>query len=51
MASQRAPHFLGTMPRFDDAATALNRQLTDLDGRLRRLTSGETGPRLLWFVP
>lgn len=51
MASQRALHFLGTMPQFDDAATALKWQLTDLDGRLRRLTSGETGPRLLWFVP
>lgn len=51
MASQRALHLLGTMPQFDDAAAALKWQLTDLDGRLRRLTSGETGPRLLWFVP
>ena len=51
MASQRALHFLGTMPQFDDGTAALKWQLTDLDGRLRRLTGGETGPRLLWFVP
>jgi hypothetical protein len=51
MASPRALHFLGTMPQFDDATAALTWQLTELDGRLRRLTSGETGPRLLWFVP
>jgi hypothetical protein len=51
MASQRALHFLGTMPQFDNSRAALKWQLTDLDGRLRRLTGGETGPRLLWFVP
>lgn len=51
MASRRALHFLGTMPQFDDATAALSWQLTELDGRLRRLTGGETGPRLLWFVP
>src|SRR5205807_2760990 len=51
MASRRALHFLGTMSQFDEATAALTWQLTDLDGRLRRLTGGETGPRLLWFVP
>src|SRR5581483_11454105 len=51
MARQRALHLLGTLPQFDDATAALTWQLTELDGTLRRLTSGETGPRLLWFVP
>ena len=51
MAKPRALHFLGTLPQFDDASAALKWQLANLNGRLRRLTSGETGPRLLWFVP
>ena len=51
MASPRALHFLGTMPQFNDATAALTWQLTELDGSLRRLSGGETGPRLLWFVP
>jgi hypothetical protein len=46
MASPRALHFIGTMPRFDHATTALSWQLTELDGQLRRLTSGGTGQRL-----
>ena len=51
MATERALHFLGTMPQFDTATAALTWQLDALGGRLRRLSSGETGPRLLWFVP
>jgi hypothetical protein len=44
-------HFVGTLPQFADAKSALVWQLNDLDGRVRRLCGGETGPRSLWFVP
>ncbi|WP_432937356.1 hypothetical protein ACQPXM_24910 [Kribbella sp. CA-253562] len=44
-------HFVGSMPQFDDARSALRWQLTTLAGSVRRLSGGETGDRLLWFVP
>jgi hypothetical protein len=50
MASRRL-HFLGTMPQFSDARAAFSWQLGEVRGLLRRLSGGETGPRLLWFVP
>jgi hypothetical protein len=50
MASRRL-HFLGTTPQFPDARAAFIWQLTEVRGLLRRLSGGETGPRLLWFVP
>jgi hypothetical protein len=43
-------HFVGTMPQFADAKTALAWQLDESPGRLRRLSGGETGPRLLWIA-
>ena len=48
---RRYLHFLGTLPQFDKAASALEWQLRDLDGQVRRLCGGETGDRLQWFVP
>jgi hypothetical protein len=50
MASRRL-HFLGTMPQFPDARAAFSWQLGEIRGLVRRLSGGETGPRLLWFVP
>jgi hypothetical protein len=50
-AHPRYLHFLGTLPQFDKAESALEWQLRDLDGQVRRLCGGETGERLLWFVP
>jgi hypothetical protein len=44
-------HFVGTMPQFESAAAAVEWQLTELEGKVRRLSGGETGPRLRWFVP
>jgi hypothetical protein len=44
-------HFVGSMPQFDDAESALKWQLSTLAGAVRRLSGGETGDRLLWFVP
>lgn len=50
--SRRHMHFVGTMPQFPDARAAFSWQLGDeVRPLLRRLSSGETGPRLLWFVP
>jgi hypothetical protein len=39
------------MPQFDTAESAFAWQLSELDGQLRRLSGGETGERLQWFVP
>ncbi|GAA3433608.1 hypothetical protein GCM10018954_032120 [Kutzneria kofuensis] len=44
-------HFIGTMPQFPDARAAFSWQLGEVRGLLRRLSGGETGPRLLWFLP
>ncbi|MFF7213707.1 hypothetical protein ACFZAU_24740 [Streptomyces sp. NPDC008238] len=44
-------HFVGSLPQFRTAEQALRWQVGDLAGRLRRLCGGETGDRLLWFVP
>jgi hypothetical protein len=43
-------HFVGTMPQFADARKALTWQLDEPPGWLRRLSGGETGPRLLWIA-
>jgi hypothetical protein len=51
MAQTRRLHFVGTMPQFGTAADAFTWQLTELGAQLRRLSGGETGPRLAWFVP
>jgi hypothetical protein len=47
----RRLHFVGTMPQFDTAAQAFAWQVGELGHRVRRLSGGETGPRLSWFVP
>jgi hypothetical protein len=39
------------MPQFASAEDAFHWQTTELDGQLRRLSGGETGARLDWFVP
>jgi hypothetical protein len=44
-------HFVGSLPQFADPVAALLWQLNDLRGQVRRLTAGETGARLRWFVP
>ncbi|QUQ66306.1 hypothetical protein [Kutzneria sp. CA-103260] len=50
--ARRRLHFLGTMPQFPDARAAFSWQLgEEVRGQLRRLSGGETGPRLMWFVP
>ncbi|GAA1523083.1 hypothetical protein [Kribbella lupini] len=51
MADTRRLHFVGTMPQFGTAAEAFTWQLTELGAQVRRLSGGETGPRLAWFVP
>jgi hypothetical protein len=48
---RRRLHFVGSLPQFDDAASALKWQQGELVGLVRHLCGGETGPRLLWFVP
>jgi len=50
VAMSRYLHFVGTMPQFADARMAMAWQLDELRGRLRRLSGGETGPRLLWIA-
>jgi hypothetical protein len=47
----RRLHFVGTLPQFDDATAAFRWQQAELKGQVRRLSGGETGPRLQWFVP
>ncbi|MFF4248794.1 hypothetical protein ACFYY2_30615 [Streptomyces sp. NPDC001822] len=47
----RRLHFVGTMPQFDVPGDAFDFQLKELEGSVRRLSGGETGPRLAWFVP
>ncbi|MFJ3224492.1 hypothetical protein ACIPJS_14210 [Streptomyces sp. NPDC086783] len=42
---------MGTMPQFGTAAEAFAWQVGELGPRIRRLSGGETGPRLSWFVP
>src|SRR4051812_20449464 len=49
--NNRRLHFVGTLPQFDDAPSALRWQRHELSGRLRRLSGGETGPRQDWVVP
>jgi hypothetical protein len=39
------------MPQFDTAENAFAWQVSELDGQLHRLSGGETGERLQWFVP
>jgi hypothetical protein len=51
MADTRRLHFVGTMPQFGTADEAFTWQLTELGAQVRRLSGGETGPRLAWFVP
>jgi hypothetical protein len=46
VAVTRHLHFVGTMPQFADARTALAWQLDELAGQIRRVSGGETGPRL-----
>ncbi|MFC9847625.1 hypothetical protein ACFWFF_17250 [Streptomyces sp. NPDC060223] len=48
---RRRLHFVGSLPQFDDATSAFRWQQHELAGRVRRLSGGETGPRLQWFVP
>lgn len=48
---ERRLHFVGSLPQFRTAEQALRWQVGDLAGRLRRLCGGETGDRLMWFVP
>ncbi|MFJ4467911.1 hypothetical protein ACIP2X_10615 [Streptomyces sp. NPDC089424] len=48
---RRRLHFVGTMPQFGTAAEAFSWQVSQLGDRVRRLSGGETGPRLSWFVP
>jgi hypothetical protein len=47
----RRLHFLGTMPQFADAESAIAWQADAVPEELRRWYGGETGARLLWFVP
>ncbi len=47
----RRLHFVGTMPQFRSAEDAFGWQLSEVRSRLRRLSGGETGPRLAWLVP
>ncbi|MEV4597124.1 hypothetical protein AB0K15_06940 [Amycolatopsis sp. NPDC049253] len=47
----RRLHFVGTLPQFADAEEAFRWQRGELAGQLRRISGGETGRRLQWFVP
>ncbi|WIX77808.1 hypothetical protein QRX50_41480 [Amycolatopsis carbonis] len=47
----RRLHFVGTLPQFADADEAFRWQRGELAGQLRRISGGETGKRLQWFVP
>ncbi|WP_326834251.1 hypothetical protein VSH64_04890 [Amycolatopsis rhabdoformis] len=47
----RRLHFVGTLPQFADAEEAFRWQHGELAGLLRRISGGETGQRLQWFVP
>jgi hypothetical protein len=47
----RRLHFVGTMPQFATAAEAFDWQFAELKPQLRRVSGGETGPRLAWVVP
>jgi hypothetical protein len=47
----RRLHFVGSLPQFEDATSAIRWQQHELAGLVRRLSGGETGPRLQWFVP
>ena len=49
--SPRRVHFVGSLPQFHDAEEALDWQVGELSGRVRRLTGGETGDRSRWIVP
>lgn len=51
MTPDRRLHFVGTLPQFTSASDVFAWQTGALDGRLRRLSGGETGERLQWFVP
>ncbi|WP_432523211.1 hypothetical protein [Kineococcus sp. SYSU DK006] len=42
---------MGTPPQFPTAAEALEWQVHELAGRVRRLTGGETAERSRWIVP
>ncbi|MEV5155686.1 hypothetical protein AB0K81_27715 [Streptomyces werraensis] len=47
----RRLHFVGTLPQFSTADEAMAWQLRKLHDEIRRVTGGETGDRLNWFVP
>jgi hypothetical protein len=47
----RKLHFVGTLPQFADPAGAFRWQQRELADDIRQWCGGETGPRLLWFVP
>jgi hypothetical protein len=47
----RRLHFVGSLPQHADAESAFRWQRDELIGLIRRLTGGEPGPRLQWFVP
>lgn len=49
--TSRHLHFVGTMPQFTTAAEAFSWQSAELGAVLSRVSGGETGPRLQWFVP
>ncbi|MEV1084465.1 hypothetical protein AB0I98_40730 [Streptomyces sp. NPDC050211] len=51
LAERRRLHFVGSLPQFDDATSAFRWQQHELAGLVRRLSGGETGPRLQWIVP
>jgi hypothetical protein len=50
-SDRRALHFVGSLPQFDDVTAAIRWQHHELAGLVRRLSGGETGARLQWFVP
>ncbi|MFH8224686.1 hypothetical protein ACH4C2_36830 [Streptomyces sp. NPDC018057] len=47
----RRMHFVGTLPQFATAAEAFTWQTGQLGDAVERLSGGETGARLAWFVP
>jgi len=51
MSADRKVHFVGTMPQFESPEDALRWQIAELSEDVRRLSGGETGARLAWFVP